>query len=114
MSGHAVREATRRAFERCERLAVDSGEASSEVDGDMALSRAVALARVGIEEWDSLPIDKLSRWLGYVQAVLVANGLTTVDRERDATRPLFREAYVLDGLRAPDTFDVSSGDESDA
>ena len=37
------------------------------------------------------PIDKLSRWLGFVQAILIINGKTTVDIERDRTRPLFTE-----------------------
>jgi len=37
-----------------------------------------------------VPIVKLSRWLGYVQGVLVERGKTTVQAERDWTRPLFR------------------------
>lgn len=37
-----------------------------------------------------VPLVKLSRWLGYVQGVLVTRGVTTVTIERDATRPLFR------------------------
>ncbi|RWI96406.1 MAG: hypothetical protein EOR22_06505 [Mesorhizobium sp.] len=39
---------------------------------------------------DGLPIMKLNRWLGYVQGVLIERGLTTVQAERDWTRPLFR------------------------
>lgn len=37
-----------------------------------------------------VPLVKLSRWLGYVQGVLIERGVTTVDLERDWTRPLFR------------------------
>jgi len=37
-----------------------------------------------------VPIVKLSRWLGYVQGVLIERGVTTVTIERDATRALFR------------------------
>lgn len=37
-----------------------------------------------------VPLMKLSRWLGYVQGVLITRGVTTVTIERDATRPLFR------------------------
>lgn len=44
---------------------------------------------VEAEKW---PIDKLSRWLGFIQAVLVMRGVTTVKRERDLTRPLFTQA----------------------
>jgi hypothetical protein len=39
---------------------------------------------------DGIPIPKLCRWLGYIQGVLIANGATTVEAERDWTRPLFR------------------------
>jgi hypothetical protein len=36
------------------------------------------------------PLCKLNRWLGYIQAVLIERGVTTVKAERDWTRPLFR------------------------
>lgn len=35
------------------------------------------------------PTDKMHRWLGFVQGVLIAQQFTTVDAERDFTRPLF-------------------------
>lgn len=44
------------------------------------------------------PIDKLNRWLGYIQGNLISRGLTTVDKEREFTRPIFREAYDKLGL----------------
>lgn len=34
-------------------------------------------------------IDKKSRWLGFIQGVLICNGMTTIDAERDITRPWF-------------------------
>lgn len=37
-----------------------------------------------------LPLIKLNRWLGYIQGVMIERGLTTVETERDWTRPLFR------------------------
>jgi hypothetical protein len=39
---------------------------------------------------DRLPLMKLNRWLGYIQASLIQRGYTTVEAERDWTRPLFR------------------------
>lgn len=36
-------------------------------------------------------IGKANRWLGYVQGILIANGLTTVEVERNFTRPYFQE-----------------------
>jgi hypothetical protein len=37
-----------------------------------------------------LPIMKLNRWLGYIQGCLIERGYTTVEDERNFTRPLFR------------------------
>lgn len=37
-----------------------------------------------------MPIEKANRWLGYIQGVLISRGITTVEEERDWTRPLFR------------------------
>lgn len=39
---------------------------------------------------DSLPLMKLNRWLGYIQGTIIQLKLTTVEKERDWTRPLFR------------------------
>jgi len=36
------------------------------------------------------PLMKLNRWLGYIQGCLIERGYTTVEAERDWTRPLFR------------------------
>lgn len=38
------------------------------------------------------PIDKASRWLGFVQGILIAKKLTTVKDERNITRPWFKKA----------------------
>jgi hypothetical protein len=37
-----------------------------------------------------LPLLKLNRWLGYIQGCLIERIYTTVEEERDWTRPLFR------------------------
>ena len=34
-------------------------------------------------------ISKFSRWTGFIQAILIVKGLTTVQAERDVTRPWF-------------------------
>jgi len=51
-----------------------------------------------IKSW---PIDKLSRWLGFIQSEVIQLGLTTVDNERDYSRPLFHKAYKHGGYRIP-------------
>lgn len=37
-----------------------------------------------------MPLMKLNRWLGYIQGSLIQWEVTTVQAERDWTRPLFR------------------------
>ncbi len=39
---------------------------------------------------DKLPLYKLNRWLGYIQGTMISWGITSVDEERDWTRPLFK------------------------
>jgi hypothetical protein len=41
-------------------------------------------------ENETYPLDKMSRWLGFVQGVLIMQGITTVNTERDYSRPLFK------------------------
>lgn len=39
---------------------------------------------------NELPLMKLNRWLGYIQGSVIQWEITTVQTERDWTRPLFR------------------------
>lgn len=41
------------------------------------------------ELWEMRDTPKAMRWLGFVQGVLIMRGLTTVQTERDFTRPYF-------------------------
>jgi hypothetical protein len=34
-------------------------------------------------------IDKKSRWLGFIQGVLIVHGITDIEHERNITRPWF-------------------------
>jgi len=38
-----------------------------------------------------MSVDKYSRWLGYVQGCLIMHGVTTVEDERNITRPWFKK-----------------------
>lgn len=38
---------------------------------------------------NTYPLDKYSRWLGFIQAILILHKVTTVKAERDITRPWF-------------------------
>lgn len=39
------------------------------------------------------PLDKMHRWLGFIQGVLAATCVIDVDKEREFTRPLFHAVY---------------------
>lgn len=55
--------------------------------GDRELAKFINEA---MDSCHHLPLMKLNRWLGYIQGVLIERGYTTVEEERDFTRPLFR------------------------
>ncbi len=58
---------------------------------------------LAIDNIDTLPIDKLSRWLGYAQCYVTINGLGTVEELRNRTRTDFHCGYELDGIDIPPT-----------
>lgn len=37
----------------------------------------------------TMPVDKMGRWVGFIQGVMAANGVLDVTAERDRTRPFF-------------------------
>ena len=52
----------------------------------------IDFVRTIIAESDKMqmPLTKLNRWLGYIQGLVIRDGLTSVQRERDYSRPLLR------------------------
>ena len=65
----------------------------------------LALCNEAIKSINIYPIDKLSRWLGFIQGILIERKATTIDAERDFSREYFHEAYLKDGIEIPKTFD---------
>jgi hypothetical protein len=59
-----------------------------EYEGDEELFNFIVDFREGVQ--NRLPLMKLNRWLGYIQGCLIDREHTTVQAERDWTRPLFR------------------------
>ncbi|WP_176089124.1 AAA family ATPase [Achromobacter anxifer] len=47
------------------------------------------------------PVDKVSRWLGFIQGVLTVSGRLTTASEREFSRPLFHAAYQAEGRQPP-------------
>ena len=62
------------------------------------------LCSYAISNIDTLPIDKLNRWLGYIQHHVISTGQTTIDKERDYSRPIFHVAYTRDKIPIPKSY----------
>jgi hypothetical protein len=103
----SVREATRIIFQRY----VDILSKKSEFGAYVPVPE-VSYSFMALSNIDVWPIDKLSRWLGYVQGILVYHKIIRVNDERDFSRPLFHEAYERDGIEIPPTQDATPIDLS--
>lgn len=55
-----------------------------------------------IETNPDWPIDKASRWLGYIQGVLRVHRVLSTEIERNRTRSVFHAAYKTMGFKVPD------------
>ncbi len=67
--------------------------------------RAKDMCYTFLERGNKMPPDKQGRWVGYIQHELINMGLSTVDKERFITRPIFHTLYSKYGL-SKDTIDV--------
>ena len=60
-----------------------------------------------VENCIAWPADKTGRWVGYVQCLLIEIGrVTTVDKEREFTRPLFHALYNSKGIAIPESVEI--------
>ena len=60
-----------------------------------------------VENCNTWPSDKTGRWVGYVQCLLIeVEQVTTVEEEREFTRPLFHALYKSQGLEIPGSVEV--------
>lgn len=98
-----VRQATFQMFERYYKLLEkkkDFGSGSKLPETSYSHLRGMcSLAMTNIDIWS---IDKLSRWLGYVQGILIFMGDLRINEERDFSRPLFHAAYKSEGIDIPE------------
>ena len=84
-------EGTRKAFKRYEEMLEDLG-AEEENLADThptSLDHLLWMCRECLRTLESMPIDKCSRWLGFVQGILAAYEIISVAEERAVTRPWF-------------------------
>jgi hypothetical protein len=89
------RQALCRLFQHYREMFLKAGVKPAEL-GDHSMENAAWLAWQGIYLHEVSPIDKLNRWLGFIQAVAIFNNLTTVQAERDYTRPLLTKVPIND------------------
>lgn len=59
-----------------------------------------------ILENDTLPEDKISRWIGFIQGVLIMKGYVSVSTEHNVARPLFHKVYESNGIKIPKSKDL--------
>jgi hypothetical protein len=59
------------------------------------------------------PDLKIGKWLGYIEGTLIANNVTTVNKERDFSRPHYHEYYTQMNIDIPKTTDVMTRDKND-
>lgn len=76
--------------------------------GMSAVAHTCVLCETALLNIHAWPEDKLNRWLGFVQCLVVHEGRTTVQAERDFTRPLFHRCYRAAGLVIPESVGVST------
>jgi hypothetical protein len=90
-------------LKRYKTLALENKDLDFEVQQEI-----LKMTNVALKHTDNWPEDKTSRWIGYAQGVLIQNKVTTVDAERDFSRPLFHRAYKRMGYNVPESVDINN------
>ncbi len=101
-------DATKEIFRRYLALIESEGADPNSEDERLSLKNLRWICTEAIEKGRYLPIDKISRWLGFIQGCLAARQIIDVDEERDFTRPLFHRAYREEGIDVPDVHERKS------
>lgn len=95
-----IREATAVVLKACRTTLSLLPSDDMEHVGTVHLSWMCDQALAHLDDW---PIDKLNRWLGYIQGVMTARGFLDPDEERERTRPIFHAAYRAEAEAVPET-----------
>lgn len=61
------------------------------------------MCSTAIEHCHTWPEDKLNRWLGFIQGVLIMKRLITTEAARNSSRILYHAAYHVQGIAIPKT-----------
>lgn len=103
--GSQISKATRSLFQRYRDLIETSLIEASGADAPPGtdLQHLHWMCVEAMDNIHQMPIDKASRWLGFVQGCMVMHGLISVEAERDFSRPLFHAAYKEEHILVPDS-----------
>lgn len=80
-------------FKRYSNILAESFDASLPTHDKCTRLHLIELCTTAIFniEHQTMAYGKLCRWLGFIQGVMCASGLITVEGERDFTRPIFKD-----------------------
>lgn len=79
-------------FRRYQEIAFEQPEVR-DVQPKCDYQSIIDLCHEAVQFGHTYPLDKMHRWLGFVQGVLAAKGAIRVDDERAYTRPIFHKLY---------------------
>ena len=81
---------------------MERGEDALKHDKRLSLNNLQWMCLQGQISADTLPADKLSRWIGFVQGCLSMRSVFKADEERDFSRPIFHKVYANAGIPIPE------------
>lgn len=80
-------------FRRYKEIIVERRDEIPQMPQKCAPDHLVRLCNEALDNAQNYPFDKLSRWIGFIQGVLCANGVIDVDEERNYSRPLLHAIH---------------------
>lgn len=95
-------EATLYALKRCQDI-LESTEEWPDLPKGTGHKHLKWMCKTIQEEGHDWPIDKTSRWLGFIQGILCSKQVLSVENERNETRHKFHEAYQKINKKIPKT-----------
>lgn len=82
-----------RPFDRCARMDRAAQYVLNDILDPGLVDQALSLAEYAPNHLHKIDEGKANLWLGFVQGIVITGGLTTVQAERDYTRPLFHALH---------------------
>lgn len=103
---YSIRDATRELAYRYVNILSPIRDLDRHLDSQQTSNKHLLKMLITILEDNTLPEDKISRWMGFIQGVMIMKGYVSVSTERDAARPLFHKVYESNGIKIPKSRDL--------